>query len=200
LLPLPQATGGKSNLNWRIALGTLAGPEAPPAGPSRAWTSGNTCDSPHRGDNLSAMAGQLNLLTGGCHCGAVAVRFETPNPPESLTVRACQCSFCRRHGALSISDPAGRIAIEARDPALLKRYRFGLKTADFLLCSGCGVYLGAVMPDGDQAYGILNLLCLEQRDAFGGAGEPMDYDAETDAERRARRRAKWTPVTGYAPD
>ena len=35
-------------------------------------------------------------MDGSCHCGAVRWRFE--GAPESAT--SCNCSICRRHGAL----------------------------------------------------------------------------------------------------
>ena len=46
-------------------------------------------------------------LTGGCHCGNLRLTFETQRDPGELVVRACSCSFCRRH-ACARSDPAGR--------------------------------------------------------------------------------------------
>jgi hypothetical protein len=44
-----------------------------------------------------------------------------------------------------VSDRTGAVRILVHDPALLIRYGFGLRTADFLLCGRCGTYLGAVM-------------------------------------------------------
>ena len=42
---------------------------------------------------------------GGCHCGAVRLIFETALDPRETPVRACQCSFCRKHNTLAIADP-----------------------------------------------------------------------------------------------
>ena len=67
-------------------------------------------------------------ITGGCHCGNLTFRLTASQPPEDLPVRACGCRFCRQHGALSTSDPEGRLSFAARDPERLSRYRFGLKT------------------------------------------------------------------------
>jgi hypothetical protein len=33
----------------------------------------------------------------------------------------------------------------------LLRYRFGLKTADFLVCENCGIYMAAVISTGDSS-------------------------------------------------
>jgi hypothetical protein len=138
-------------------------------------------------------AGRL-LLAGGCHCGSLEVTFETASAPAALTVRACACSFCRRHGVRTVSDPDGRLEFRVRDPAQLNRYRFGLATADFLICRRCGVYLGALMTDGGAAYAIVNINALATPDVFAQAAVPVSYDRETAAGRRARRRAGWTPA------
>jgi hypothetical protein len=133
------------------------------------------------------------ILTGGCHCGALAVEFSTGLPIEQLQVRACQCTFCRAHGALSVTDPEGSLAFRARDESRLVRYQFGLKLADFLLCSRCGTYIGAFMEDGGRAYGVLNLCVLRERDRFGTPAL-MRYDGETVENRLQRRRERWTPA------
>ena len=80
---------------------------------------------------------------GGCHCGALRVTFESAKPPADLQRRACQCSFCRSHGAVTLSDAEGAMRIDAEADALV-RYRFGLKTADFLICARCAWPLRAI--------------------------------------------------------
>ena len=65
--------------------------------------------------------------------------------PDQWPVRACQCRFCRSHGAHTTSDPGGSIAFQIADPGKLNRYRFGSRSADFLICRECGVYVAAVM-------------------------------------------------------
>ncbi len=132
-------------------------------------------------------------LTGGCHCGALAVEFATALPIEQIEVRACQCSFCRAHGALSVTDPLGLLIFRANDSTRLMRYQFGLKLADFLLCSRCGTYVGAFMEEALRGYGVLNVCVLQERERFG-APMLMRYDGETPENRLQRRRARWTPA------
>ncbi len=133
-------------------------------------------------------------LRGGCHCGALALTFESAERPEALTLRACGCSFCRRHGMRSVSDPQGRIAFVVHDPAALNRYRFGLGTAEFLVCRTCGVYIGALMTEERTAFAIANVNALDARGIFAQSARPVRYDGESEAARRARRRARWTPA------
>ncbi len=137
-------------------------------------------------------------FTGGCHCGNVEVTFETAKDPAQLAVNACTCSFCRRHGAHTMSDPEGRARITAEDPAGLNRYRFALRTADFLICRGCGVYVAAAFTDGEtgRAYATLNVNAFDAPEAFARPAEAVDYGHETEAERRERRKGRWTPLQG----
>jgi hypothetical protein len=132
-------------------------------------------------------------LDGACHCGAIRVRFQSTLPLAQIQVRACQCSFCRTHGALSVSDPQGRLIFEVADPKALLRYRFGLKLSDFLVCARCGVYLGVYMDDPGGALGVLNLNVLKERDRFP-VPTAMDYEGESVSDRLQRRRARWTPA------
>ncbi|MGH6915614.1 MAG: GFA family protein [Geminicoccales bacterium] len=144
-------------------------------------------------DGASARTAPLRL-PGGCHCGNLELTFETGRHPDELTVRACGCSFCRRHGVRSVSDPQGRIEFVVHDPSQLNRYRFGLGTAEFLVCRICGVYVGAIMAEAGSTYAIVNINALQIPEAFAKSAVPVDYDRESAAERRARRRSVWTPA------
>ncbi len=115
-------------------------------------------------------------------------------PPAEWSVRACQCGFCRKHDALSVSDPAGRLSFLAADPGAVVRYRFGLRTADFLLCGHCGVYVGAVIPTAEGRFGIFNLHALDEAPPGLPAAQPISYDGETPTGRTGRRAERWTPV------
>jgi hypothetical protein len=132
---------------------------------------------------------------GSCHCGNVRVAFETRTSPEQTQIRLCQCSFCRKHAARAAADPAGHLRIDVADAGGLTRYRFGLATADFLVCGRCGVYVAAVMFADDGAYAVLNVSVLDDRERFSHAGVPLVYDEEDVATRTARRKQRWTPAT-----
>ena len=132
---------------------------------------------------------------GRCHCGNLGVTFETALAPEAIPLRACQCTFCRKHGATWTADPAGALAIHVADQAQLSRYRFGLGTSEFLVCRRCGVVAAAVATIDGRLCGALNANALDARDALTAAPEPVDYDRESADERVARRRSAWMPAT-----
>ena len=132
---------------------------------------------------------------GHCHCGAIGFRYTTTLAPGAWSVRACQCRFCRMHDALSTSDPAGSLEFYCDDVEALNRYRFALKTADFLLCRNCGVYIGAVIRSEAGAFGIINTHALDDApDDMADVGA-ISYDSEDVGGRVSRRVERWTPVT-----
>lgn len=131
---------------------------------------------------------------GSCHCGAIGYRYRTELAPEQWSIRACQCTFCRAHDALSASDPSGSVEFVAENPDLLNRYRFGLRTADFLLCRECGVYIGALIETEQGHFGIINTHALLEAPTNLAVTEPMTYDSEDVSGRVSRREQRWTPA------
>jgi len=136
----------------------------------------------------------VSIWRGRCHCGAIGFEYRTTRPVGQWPVRACQCSFCLKHGAAYTSDPAGSVRLVHEDPSAVSRYRFGQKTADFVFCSRCGGYLGALTVEGGQPLMVMNLRAFDpQPEALPGP-EPMSYEGETTGDRNARRSERWTPV------
>ena len=136
----------------------------------------------------------MSTLQGGCHCGNITVEFETVMDPGTLRLRACQCSFCRKHGARNASDPAGLLTVAVRDATTLLRYRFGLGVTDFLVCKGCGVYVAATTVSGSGVIGTVNVNVLDDQESLPSTAEPMRYEGEGVEERMARRARAWTPA------
>ncbi len=131
---------------------------------------------------------------GSCHCGAIGFTYRTDVRPERWSVRACQCSFCRAHDALSASDPDGDLRFTSVSPGSLQRYRFGLGTADFLLCRQCGVYIGAAIESNNGWFGIINTHALTSPPDNLSPAKPISYDGENTEGRVSRRGQRWTPV------
>ena len=125
---------------------------------------------------------------GGCHCGALRFQFHSAAP---LAPRACQCGFCRKHGARTVSDPAGAAVLTLGEEAI--RYRFGTGTTDFVVCGRCGVYVAAVAEIGGAFFATLNLNAFDDPRLDLGAA-PAFYDGEASEAKAARRRRNWTPA------
>lgn len=137
----------------------------------------------------------MREFQGACHCGAIGFVYRTAVAPAEWKPRACQCSFCRAHATLTVSDPGGSIAFRMPDPESLQKYRFGQRTADFLLCARCGVYIGAVIASDRGNFGIINTRALTSLDSPLPDPVAMTYEGEQIRERMERRLARWTPVT-----
>ena len=124
--------------------------------------------------------------------------LETEQDPRDLPLRACDCSFCRRHGARTTSDPKGKARVGIRDRSLLSAYTFGLKTAEMIVCARCGMYCAGVLRDGDRAWAVLNAN-LFLHPAFDRPAQSVSYESETAEQRVARRKQMWTPVELLEP-
>ncbi|HET9597493.1 MAG TPA: hypothetical protein VFP65_18030 [Anaeromyxobacteraceae bacterium] len=131
---------------------------------------------------------------GGCHCGNLQVTFETSRAPDAFQLRRCGCTFCTRHGQVSVTDPAGKLEVRVRDPGAVSRYQFGLRTSEFMICRTCGVFVTALCTIDGATYATLNVNTLADRSAFTQPPVPVDFDAENAEQRLARRRRAWTPA------
>jgi hypothetical protein len=132
-------------------------------------------------------------MQGQCHCGAIRAKLLTARPASELQVRSCQCSFCLRHGAMTVSDPKG-LATFSIVPAALLTYQFATRSGTSLLCARCGVYAGVILEDGGKLWAVLNVRGLAIPEFANRIAEPVVYDGETPQSRIARRKAAWTPA------
>ena len=85
-------------------------------------------------------------MKGACHCGAV--RFELAERPA--WVLDCNCSICRRLGALWAYPSYGTAKIvSAPDPGATDSYLWGDRALAFQRCHTCGcvTHIMAVMLD-----------------------------------------------------
>lgn len=113
----------------------------------------------------------LPPLTGGCHCGGITLTVELTAAPHEFHPRACDCDFCRKHGATWVSDPKGTLHIRIGDARDAGRYTQGAGLAEMLLCRRCGVLVAALW-QADRLYGVVNARALDVRDGFS-ATQPV---------------------------
>ncbi len=132
--------------------------------------------------------------SGGCHCGNLRVRLLLSHPPGESPLRSCTCSFCRAHATRTVSDTAGLFEAGADDWGLVERYRFGSRTADYIICRRCGVYIAAVCETSAGLRAVVNVNSLEDRALFTQAPAAPDYEGESTEARLARRAVNWMPA------
>ena len=68
-----------------------------------------------------------------CHCGAVTIEMQ--RPIRKLT--QCNCSICRRYGALWAYQQRKAIRVTDKENTL-KAYIWGKRELEFYHCSNCG--------------------------------------------------------------
>ncbi|WP_017915166.1 GFA family protein [Xanthomonas sacchari] len=141
---------------------------------------------------MMSPADKPTTLQGGCHCGCLTVAFSTYQPAEDIHPRACDCSFCQKHGAAYVSDPAGTLRLTATHAEAVHRYRQGAEAAQFQLCRQCGVLVAVTFEHQGRLYGAVNAGCLNKTPALGAAApvSPQWLDAEAKV---ARWRQAWVP-------
>lgn len=72
-----------------------------------------------------------------CHCGAAELAV-TIVPEGYASARRCDCSFCRRRGAVALSVAEGDLTVIRGDS--LRMYQFNTNTAQHWFCGICGIY------------------------------------------------------------
>ena len=139
------------------------------------------------------MTAATHIFEGRCHCGALGYTLRTSQEPAQWTVRACQCSFCRKHNVRTTTDPNGSVTFRITDAAKLRRYRFGTRSTDFLVCGECGVYVAALLTSDSGQFATVNINAI-QAPLNAPAPQPVSYDGESTEQRTTRREERWTPV------
>ena len=92
-----------------------------------------------------------------CQCGAVILELDLPD--GIVNPRRCNCSMCRRRGAIVASVPLVAIRI-VQGAESLKLYQFNTRTAKHYFCSQCGIYTHHQRRSVPTEYGF-NVGCLE---------------------------------------
>ena len=106
-----------------------------------------------------------------CHCGAI--ELELAFPDGLIDVRRCDCSMCRRRGAIVASVQLSDLKL-VRGENTLSLYQFNTKTAKHFFCSTCGIYTHHQRRSNSHLYAI-NVACLEGVNPLKMAGIPT-YD------------------------
>jgi len=113
----------------------------------------------------------LPMHTGSCHCGLV--KFEVELPGGAVEPRRCNCSMCRRRGAITAAVALDALKV-VEGEEYLSLYQFNTMTAKHYFCSKCGIYTHHQKRSNPEQYGF-NIACLEGVDPFEFRDVPV-YD------------------------
>jgi len=131
------------------------------------------------------------LIRGKCHCGNIAFSLTWEPDPREIPARACGCSFCTKHGGVWISNPGGALQVRVEDPSRVSRYAFGTRTADFHVCTRCGIVPVVTSRIDGRLYAVVSVNALEGVEASLLRREPARFDGEGEDARLARRKRNW---------
>ena len=91
------------------------------------------------------------MLAGSCHCGAV--RIELASAPGHVI--DCNCSICRRYGALWALIEASEVRV-AGHPGNTAGYEWGKRSIRTFHCRTCGcvTHWEPIVPDAGTRFGV----------------------------------------------
>jgi hypothetical protein len=131
------------------------------------------------------------LINGRCHCGNISFKLTWEPEPREIPARACDCSFCTKHGGVWTSCNTGSLNVTVGDPSLVSKYSFGTKTAQFHICSKCGLVPIVTSLIEGHTYAVVSV------NAFEGVAPSLlkrataSFEAEDEKARLSRRQKNW---------
>ena len=122
----------------------------------------------------------MQIYRGSCHCGRVSFELEG----EVKYAIDCNCSICRRKGALwhGTADAGLRILSGESE---LQLYQFNTMTAKHYSCRHCGISPFS-RPRLDPSVWVVNIRCLEGMDLASLPVHTFDGEHWEDAARALR--------------
>jgi hypothetical protein len=136
-------------------------------------------------------------INGSCHCGNIRFDLAWPDGASQIGVRECGCSFCQKHGGVWTSHREAVLDVQIDDASLISNYRFGTATADFYICTVCGVVPFVVSDIDDHVYAVVNVNTFEENSEVSFSHSSSDFDGEDVGGRLERRSRNWIPTVHF---
>ena len=131
------------------------------------------------------------LISGACHCGNISFKLDWQPEPKEIPARACSCAFCVKHGGGWTSCPSGSLAVRVKDSRRVSTYAFGTKTAEFHVCSTCGVVPVVTSTIEGHVYAVVSVNAFENFDTSLLQRASVSFDGEGQGDRLRRRQRNW---------
>ena len=109
-------------------------------------------------------------LYGSCHCGKI--QFSVPRSLDMTAVRRCDCSLCKRRGAIMLACPSNEMQVEKGIEYLI-RYKWNTQVATHHFCSKCGIMTHHQRRTTPDIFGI-NIGCIDELDYRSFRDVPMN--------------------------
>jgi hypothetical protein len=137
------------------------------------------------------------LIHGKCHCGNISFSLVWEPSPTEIPARACGCSFCTKHGGVWTANPMATLKVVVKDPALVSKYAFETRTAEFHICARCGIVPVVTSRIDERLYAVVSVNAFEGIDPSVIRRAPASFDGEDTESRLARRKRNWIPSVEF---
>jgi len=87
--------------------------------------------------------------------------------------------------------------VTVKDPALVSRYAFGTKTAEFHICSRCGVVPVVTSRIDGRLYAVVSVNAFEGVAPSRLQRASATFEGESEEARLARRKVNWIASVEY---
>jgi hypothetical protein len=138
------------------------------------------------------------LIHGSCHCGNISFSLDWKPEPSEIPARACTCGFCTKHGGVWTSCPTGSLRIAVKDRSLTSAYQFGTETAEFLICTRCGVVPVATSLIDGRLFAVVSVNAFDDVNPALLRRASLSVDGESEGDRLARRTRNWIGDVGFS--
>ena len=138
------------------------------------------------------------LIHGRCHCGNISFELAWDPDPTEIPARACDCSFCTKHGGVWTSNPKGVLQVDVNEPSQVSKYSFGTRTAVFHVCSRCGIVPVVTSEIDGHTYAVVSVNAMTDVNPSLLRRGPASFDGEGVDSRLARRKRNWIGEVQWA--
>ena len=131
------------------------------------------------------------VIHGSCHCGNISFRLDWEPDSTGIPARACDCSFCTKHGGVWTSNPQGALKIRIKDRSLVSEYVFGTQTTRFHICRQCGIVPVATSEIAGCIYAAVSVNAFDDVPHAKLRRLTTSFGSEDAESRLARRKRNW---------
>lgn len=139
-------------------------------------------------------------INGKCHCGNISFNLDWPGEQPEIQARACTCTFCRKHGGVWTSNPKAVLTVTVAEPGLVSEYEFGTQSAQFHVCTRCGVVPLVTSRIDAHTYAVANVNTFENVEPDQLRLATLEVSSEELDARLARRKRNWIADVRFLGD
>lgn len=135
----------------------------------------------------------MPLIIGSCHCKNISYELLLP-VDKTIAARSCSCSFCSKQNATYTAHKDAVLKAIFKSESLVNRYTFGMNTAQFIVCSQCGILPFVISTIDQSTYAVVNVNTFERKQSWQIISSKISFDEESLKERLERRKKTWIPT------